>query len=255
MLFDSHAHLNSHRFARDIDEVWSRARAAGVGAALVVGYDVESSKRAVEIANRLSGLRAAVGIHPHDSIETTLESIAELRELATDPMVAAIGETGLDLHRNLQSQAVQERSFRAHLELASECGLPVVVHIRNAFAEVQRIMRGYEGPGVIHCYTGGPSELAGFVEMGLHISFAGVLTYASGSGVREALRLVPAERLLIETDCPYLSPEPWRRGRNEPSYLVKTAEAAARTRGVTVAELAGTTFRNAAKLLKLELAS
>lgn len=223
-----------------------------MGAALVVGYDIESSRRAIQIARRHPGLRAAVGIHPHDSIDTTPSSLAQLRELAADPMVAAVGETGLDLYRNLQAQAVQERSFQAHLELASESGLPVVVHIRNAFAEVRRIMRGYEGPGVIHCYTGGPSELAGFVEMGLHISFAGVITYRSGSGVREALRLVPAERLLIETDCPYLSPEPWRKGRNEPAYLLKTAEAAARTRGVTVEELARTTFWNAATLLKLE---
>ena len=248
--FDSHVHLNSPRFGRDANQVWERAKKAGVGAAVVVGYDLASSRRAIELARDNNGLFAAVGIHPHSSDESTAEAMTELARLAEDPSVVAIGETGLDFYRNLQTSAVQERSFKSHLRLAAECGMPAIVHVRDAFGEALRCLRDYEGEGVIHCYTGGPSELAGFLERGLHISFSGVVTYASEQAVRDAARMVPAERVLVETDCPYLAPAPKRRKRNEPAYLVQVVERMAEIRDMPMAEIARLTYRNAERLFR-----
>ncbi len=251
-VFDSHVHLNSPRFSRDAEQVWRRANAAGVTAAVVVGYDLPSSRRAIELAENCHGLVAAVGIHPHSSDETTEDALTELSRLAQNPAVVAIGETGLDFYRNLQPQAVQERSFRLHLELASDSGLPVIVHVRDAFCEAARGLRDYQGEGVIHCYTGGPSELAGFLERGLHISFSGVITYKSGQQVREAAKIVPADRILVETDCPYLSPGPERPKRNEPAYVVRVVERMAEVRGETIYQTASKTYRNASRLFRLD---
>ena len=251
-VFDSHVHLNSPRFSRDAEHVWRRANAAGVTAAVVVGYDLPSSRRAIEIADNSHGLFAAVGIHPHSSDETTEDALTELSRLAQNPAVVAIGETGLDFYRNLQPRAVQERSFRTHLELASDTALPVIVHVRDAFCEAAQGLRDYQGEGVIHCYTGGPSELAGFLERGLHISFSGVITYKSGQQVREAAKIVPADRILVETDCPYLSPGPERRKRNEPAYVVQVVERMAEVRGETTDRIASLTYRNASRLFRLD---
>ena len=249
-VFDSHVHLNSPQFSRDVEQVWERANAAGVSAAVVVGYDLPSSRRAIELAANCEGLFAAVGIHPHSSDETTDDAITELSRLTQNPAVVAIGETGLDFYRNLQPPAVQERSFRSHLHLAANTGLPVIVHVRDAFCEAARCLRDYQGEGVIHCYTGGPSELAGFLERGLHISFSGVITYGSGQKVREAAKIVPADRILVETDCPYLSPAPERRRRNEPAYVVRVVERMAQLRGETIDEIARLTYRNASQLFR-----
>lgn len=251
-VFDSHVHLNSPRFSGDAEQVWRRANRAGVTAAVVVGYDLPSSRRAIELAANCQGLFAAVGIHPHSSDETDEDAIAELSLLAQNPAVVAIGETGLDFYRNLQSRAVQQRSFQSHLQLAADTGLPVIVHVRDAFCEAARRLRDYQGAGVIHCYTGGPSELAGFLERGLHISFSGVITYGSGQQVREAARIVPADRILVETDCPYLSPAPDRRKRNEPACVVQVVERMAQVRGETTEQIAHLTYRNAARLFRLD---
>ncbi|MDP7640694.1 MAG: TatD family hydrolase, partial [Candidatus Hydrogenedentes bacterium] len=234
LAFDSHVHLNSPRFNRDAEQVWERAIGAGVGAAVVVGYDIASSRRAIELSRDNKGLFAAVGIHPHSSDESTTDAMAELALLAEDPAVVAIGETGLDSYRNIQSGAVQKSSFKSHLRLAADSGLPVIVHVRDAFDDALQCLRDYEGVGVIHCYTGGPSELAGFLERGLYISFSGVITYASEQMVREAAKIVPADRLLVETDCPYLAPAPDRRKRNEPAYLVQVLERMAQIRDESI---------------------
>ena len=252
LAFDSHVHLNSPRFDGDAAKVWERAIGAGVRVAVVVGFDLTSSRRAIELAREHEGLFAAVGIHPHSSDESTAEAMAELARLAEDPAVVAIGETGLDFYRRFQSDAVQEDSFKSHLQLAASCGLPVIVHVRDAFDDALRCLRDYQGAGVIHCYTGGPSELAGFLERGLHISFSGVITYASEQKVREAAKIVPADRILVETDCPYLAPAPDRRIRNEPAHLIQVLERTALVRDESIGEIARQTYRNASALFGLE---
>ena len=255
MLFDSHAHLNSRRFLGEEGEAWSRAVRADVTRAVIVGYDIESSVRAIELAEQHSGLFAAVGIHPHSSNETNARSMEKLERLATNPKVVAIGETGLDYYRNLQTVATQQASLISHLSLASKLGLPAIIHTREAFGDVLQCLEEFEGGGVLHCYTGGPSELGGFLERGLHISFSGVITYRSGSAVREALRMVPQDRLLIETDSPYLAPDPDRSKRNEPANLVRIAECAAGILGESFEVLAQRTARNAANLFGVEPAT
>ena len=249
--FDSHVHLNSPRFSQDVDQVWGRAKEVGVRAAVVVGYDLLSSRRAIELARQTTGLFAAVGIHPHSSDESTKEAMGELARLAEDPVVVAIGETGLDFYRGLQSSDTQGRSFEAHLRLAFDCGLPAIIHIRDAFAEALQCLQHYRGPGVIHCYTGGPSQLAGFLERGLYISFSGVVTYASGQMVRQAAKVVPIEQILVETDCPYLSPMPSRAKRNEPSRLIQVVDQIAQIRGQTRHDIGQLTYANAARLFQV----
>lgn len=252
MFFDSHTHLNDERFEEDVVEVWQRAREGGVSRALVLGFSLEASRRAVELAGRLEGLYAAVGIHPHSAEAADAAAMRQIAELAAEPAVVAIGETGLDFSRGAERQAVQEAAFGAHLDLATERDLPVIVHVRDAFDATLAVLQDYPGRGIIHCYTGDVEQLAGFLRLDLYISFAGVITYPSGSQTGEALKIVPGDRLLIETDSPHLAPQSRRGKRNEPVNLVETAARAAELRGTDLEDLAATTERNAARLFGLD---
>jgi len=219
---------------------------------VVVGYDLASSRRAVALAEAHDRLFAAVGIHPHSADKTSPEALRELKELAGRARVVAIGETGLDFHRNLAPRQAQLRSFDCHLELAEAVGRPIIVHIRNAFGEAADALSGYRGPGVVHCYTGGPEQLPPFVEKGLYVSFSAVITYRTGSQVRRALAEAPADRVLVETDCPYLPPDSRRGRRNEPAFLIEAAQTAAEIRGLPFEELARLTTANASNLFGIE---
>ncbi len=252
LFFDSHSHLNSDEFMDDLDTVWERAREAGVERTLVAGYDLESSRRAFELSGRYPGMYAAVGIHPHDADQAGAGAIRELAGLAREAGVVAIGETGLDFNRGRDTQPTQEAAFRAHLELAEATGLPVVIHVRDAFPEVRACLEGYGGAGVLHCYTGDEAQLDGFLPLGLYISFAGVITYRSGIAVGETVKIVPGDRLMIETDSPYLAPQSRRGKRNEPVNLVETATKVAELRGLDLADLAATTSQNACRLFGIE---
>ncbi len=252
MFFDSHTHLNDERFEDDVEVVWQRAREAGVSRALVLGFSLETSLRAVELAGRLEGLYAAVGIHPHSAEAADASAMGEIARLAEGPEVVAIGETGLDFSRGAERQAVQEAAFAAHLDLAVASDLPVIVHVRDAFDATLAALQDYSGRGIIHCYTGDAEQLAGFLRLDLYISFAGVITYSSGSQVGEALKIVPGDRLLIETDSPHLAPQSRRGKRNEPVNLVETATRAAELRGVELEGIAAATDRNAAPLFGLD---
>ncbi|MCI0341913.1 MAG: TatD family hydrolase [Planctomycetales bacterium] len=250
MLTDTHCHLFFRDFAADLPAVMARARAAGVSAFVCVGTDVGTSRECVAIAAREPDVWAAVGIHPHDAAAATPEALAAIRDLATAPRVVAIGEIGLDYFRNLSPQDAQDRSFRAQLGIAAERSLPVLLHCRDAHEDLLRVLREEGGPrrGIAHCYSGGPERVEGYLGAGLHISFAGPVTFKNAEAQRAAARLVPADRLLLETDCPFLTPHPHRGQRNEPAYIRLTAEAVAAARGATFDEVASRTTANARAL-------
>ncbi|WP_027717136.1 TatD family hydrolase [Desulfovirgula thermocuniculi] len=253
-LIDSHAHLNDRRFEADREEVLARAREAGLAAVVNVGFDLPSSAACLELAGAHPFLYAAVGVHPHDAGEVPPDYLERLRELARKPKVVALGEMGLDYYRNLSPRAVQEKVFREQLALARELDLPVIIHDREAHAAVLGILRkdglGRRG-GVMHCFSGDWELARECLELGLYISLAGPVTYPNAQKTREVAARVPLERLLIETDCPYLPPQPWRGRRNEPAFLRCVVEEIAALRGLAADEVAAATAENSRLLFGL----
>jgi TatD DNase family protein len=255
-LIDSHGHVDGTEFDADRDAVLARARAAGVERFVVIGTgdSLERIGRAVALAEREPDVFAAVGVHPHDAARIEPGWWPALEELALRPRVVAVGETGLDYHYDHAPRAAQQAAFRAHVALARRVGKPVVCHVRDAHADTVRILDeegAAEVGGVIHCFTGGPDDARAYVALGLHVSFSGIVTFKSADAIRAALAEVPLDRILIETDCPYLAPVPLRGRRNEPAFLVHTAEAVARAAGVTPARLAAATVVNTSRLFRL----
>jgi TatD DNase family protein len=248
-VIDAHAHLTDRRFAADIVDVLERARKAGVDRILTAAEDVASSEEGLALAAWQSDIRVAVGVHPHRADSWNAATLARLRDLAGDSRVVAIGEIGMDFSGRSSPPLVQEAAFRGQLALASILKLPVVIHVRDAGERV-RVILG-EGPavrGMIHCYSEGPEELPAWLELGLHISFAGTITYPGSEAQRAAAGRVPADRLLAETDAPYLAPQNARGRRNEPLYVAATHAALARERGAEIGDLAGQIARNAREL-------
>jgi TatD DNase family protein len=248
-VIDAHAHLTDRRFASDLTEVLERARKAGIERVLSAAEDVVSSEEALALAERHDDVRVAVGIHPHRAATWNVHALSRLTELARDQRVVAIGEIGMDFSGRSAPPPVQEAAFRGQLALASLLGLPVVIHVRDAGERVRAILG--EGPGVrgmVHCYSEGPEELAAWHGLGLHISFAGTLTYPGSERLRAAAARVPADRLLAETDAPYLAPQNARGRRNEPLYVAATHAALARERGADIGDLATQIGRNAKSL-------
>ena len=251
-LVDTHAHLNDRRFARDVDAAVRRAQAAGVVGMVVVGYDLPSSRTAVRLANQYDAVRAAVGIHPHHAKEASPAAMAEIERLAGDDRVVAIGECGLDFYRDLSPRPAQLAAFEVHLDLASRLGLPVVVHCRDAMAETLGTLEGNcpSGGGVMHCFDGTADDVQRVVALPFYVSAAGPLTFRRDGPLAAAIAAVPPDRLVIETDCPWLSPLGHRGERNEPAYVRLVAEAAAAVCGAELPELARRTSQNAARLFR-----
>lgn len=248
-MIDAHAHLTDARFAADVADVLARARKAGIDRVLTAAEDVASSEEALALARRHSDLRVAVGIHPHRAAQWNVEALSALTELARDPGVVAVGEIGMDFSGRSAPADVQEAAFRGQLALASLLGLPVVIHVRDSGEKVRAILaEGVSPPGMIHCYSEGPDELAAWLDLGLHISFAGTLTYPGTDALKDAAALVPADRLLAETDAPYLAPQNARGRRNEPLYVAATHAALAHVRGADIGDLAGQIAQNARDL-------
>ena len=248
-MIDAHAHLTDRRFAADVAEVLERARKAGIERVLTAGEDVASSEEALTLAAHHGDLRVAVGVHPHRADSWGPDALDRLMELARDPRVVAIGEIGMDFSGRSASPDAQEAAFRAQLGLAALLDLPVVIHVRDAGDRVRAILgEGVQVRGMIHCYSEGPQELPRWLELGLHVSFAGTLTYAGSDRLRAAAALVPADRLLAETDAPYLAPQNARGRRNEPLYVAATHAALARERGAEIGDLAAEIAQNARKL-------
>jgi TatD DNase family protein len=219
-VIDSHAHLQDSQFAEDIDQVIERALQGGLEMIICVGYDLESSRAAVELARCHQEIRAVVGIHPHDATTINDRVLAEIWDLASDPKVVAIGEMGLDYYRNLSPVEIQQQGFRAQVNLAKKLGKPIVIHDRDAHDDVLSIIKqekaGSNG-GVMHCYSGHWPMAVDLMKQGFMVSFAGPLTFNNAKKTVEVAARIPLDRILVETDCPYLTPEPHRGKRNEPS--------------------------------------
>jgi TatD DNase family protein len=258
-LIDSHAHVDGAEFDGDRDEVLARARAAGVRRIITVGTgpSLERIARAPALAAREPDVFATVGVHPHDAARLEPSWWPELERLARLPRVVAVGETGLDYHYDHSPRDVQKQAFRAHVGLARRVGKPVVCHVRDAHADTVAILAdegAAEIGGVIHCFTGAPDDARAYVAAGFHVSFSGIFTFKTAEAIRAAAREVPLDRILVETDCPYLAPVPLRGKRNEPAFLTHTAAAVAREKGVSPEELAAATTANTSRLFRLDAA-
>ena len=256
-LLDSHAHLDLDDYAADLPAVAERARAAGVERIVCIGLWREpgSFGTALELAaSRPELFSATAGVHPHECARVPEEDWAVLARLARDPRIVGIGETGLDFHYDHSPRPVQIESFRRSLALAREAGKPVVVHVREADEACAAALAAEGVPpagGVIHCFTGDAGAARRYLDLGLHLSVAGVITFRTAEALREAVRVVPRDRLLVETDCPFLAPVPWRGKRNEPAWVRATAEKVAEVWGATLEVVGEITTANARRLFRL----
>jgi TatD DNase family protein len=247
-LVDSHCHLDFPDFSRDIDAVVARARAAGVTHIVTISTLVKRHVEVLAIAERFPPVYCSIGTHPHHAQEELDIPVAELIRRTRHPKVVAIGEAGLDYHYQLSTRDAQEQGLRNHIAAARATGLPLVIHSREADADMAAILTEETGKGafsaVLHCYTGGRDLAQQAVALGLFISFTGVLTFKKSDDLRAIAKALPADRILVETDSPYLAPGPYRGKRNEPAYVVETAQVLAETRGVSLAQIAMETSDN-----------
>ena len=251
-LIDTHCHLTFEPLAGDVENVIARSIAAGVTGWITIGTDMQHNQKAIELANRYENLYVAVGIHPHDAKDVTTQTITELKKLAQDLKVVAIGETGLDFHHNFSDRTSQQRIFVEQLKIAQGLNLPVVIHCREAFDETIKTLEQF-GTGlpssrkgsltggmayaikkvVFHCFSGSVEQAKVVLARGWYISLTGVVTFKNANKTREMAKLVPVERLMIETDCPYMSPEPMRKQKvNEPALMIHTARCIAEAKNM-----------------------
>ena len=255
-LTDTHCHLGDARLRGDIEGILARAGMAGVDTIVSVGAigTIETDRLTVEIAEGNAGVYAVIGVHPHDAKDCDAARMAQLRGLAESARVVAVGESGLDFHYMHSPRATQETALRRHLELAGELDKPIVIHCRAAEARLVEIVREAGMPprgGVIHCFSSDANAAREFLTLGFYISFAGIVTFKNAAAVREAARIIPDDRVMVETDAPYLAPEPYRGRRNEPAYVARTLEALARVREAEPAALAAQVVANAARLFAI----
>jgi TatD DNase family protein len=249
-LTDTHVHLDM--FGGEAELVLTRARAAGVRRFITVAVDPDSAARALEIARAQPDVRASAGVHPHEAAAVDAAVMAELKKTAADPLVVAIGETGLDYYRMKAPAEQQMAAFRRHLELAAELDLPLILHCRDAYDDMISILsENPETKKVVHCFSGTPAQTRTLLKLGCFISFAGTVTFPNAGGLREAAAEVPLERLLVETDAPYLAPQPVRGRRCEPAHAGFTAQTLAQVKGVEYEKLVKATSANADKLFSL----
>ena len=251
-LTDSHCHLDDSRFDADRAAVVGMARAAGVSTMLAIGTGggPPDLACAVRLADEYPGVYATLGVHPHHAAAAEPGTFGRMRELFAHPKVVAIGEIGLDYHYDFAPRSTQRRVFESQLSLAADARLPVSIHTREAWADTLDVLRAHPLPsgGVFHCFTGGPREAEQALAIGFHLSFAGILTFPNAHALREAAALTPLDRLLVETDAPYLAPVPYRGKRNEPSFLTATARCLALAKGASEAEIAAITTKNFERL-------
>lgn len=249
MLVDSHCHLDYLEKDGDLEEVVARARRAGVGRMVTICTKLSEFERVKAIAARFDDVSCSVGVHPHEAGAEGVEGPEKLIELAEDPLVVGIGETGLDYFYEHSPRAAQAVSFRAHIQAARSTGLPLIVHARDADDDTVALLReeheqGGPFPGVIHCFTAGPELARAALDLGLYISLAGIVTFKKADDLRQTVSEVPLDRLLVETDSPYLAPMPNRGKRNEPSFVVHTAAKLAEIKSVSAEQLASATSEN-----------
>jgi len=253
-MIDSHAHLTLPHFDNDRNMVIQRALDAGLTHIITVGIDREDCEKALNLAQHHEIISVSVGIHPHDTRSVNKGTYGELKDFAKQERVVAIGEIGLDFYRNLSPQETQVRCFREQLQLAREVALPVIIHDREAHREIVAILQEEKAEaigGVIHCFSGDWSMAKTCIDMGFYISIPGTVTFKASGAYQDLVRDIPLDRMLIETDCPFLTPHPFRGKRNEPAHVRFVAEAIARIKGKDLAEIVKLTTRNAQELFKL----
>lgn len=258
-MIDSHCHVDDDAFAADRASVVARAHAAGVTHLLAIGSgdgppDLEAG---IRLAEQFPGFSATVGVHPHKASAVTAETFSRLPALCRHPKIVGFGEIGLDYHYDFAPRDVQQDVFVRQMAIAREATLPIIIHSRDAWDDCFRLIEAHWDPslgGIFHCFSGGPDEMRRCVSLGFSLGFGGVLTYPKATDVHEAARQAPADRLLLETDCPYLAPVPFRGKRNEPAHLVHTAARLAELRGVPVTEIDSLTTANFARLFPRALA-
>jgi len=251
MLVDTHAHLDNEAFAADLPAVLQRARDAGVGRIVTIGTDLDSSRRALALAEANADVWFAAGIHPHDADKPADQ--AALRDLAGHPRAVAVGETGLDTVKNYSSLPNQKELFVKHLEVALDADKPITIHCREAHAELYPILRAHAPiRGVIHCFSGAWEDAERYLGLNFYLSIAGPVTYPSAKDLRETIQRIPLDRLLIETDCPFLPPQKFRGQRNEPAYVRFAAESIAAVHQVPLEGVLEATSRNARNLFGFE---
>jgi TatD DNase family protein len=257
-LIDTHCHIQTAEFAADVDEVLTRADTAGVTTLIVVGGagELSTNDDALTLAEKHLNLYATVGMHPHDAKDVSEEDMTGLKELTRHDRVVAVGETGLDFYYDHSPRHVQINMFGRFIALALETQLPIVVHNRDSDREVADMIRVHgQGDlrGVIHCFTGDHDAAREFLDLGFYLSFSGILTFKNATTLREVAKWVPLDRILVETDSPYLAPVPHRGRRNEPAYVRFVAETLAQVKGLPVEDIAGATSRNAAALFGIDV--
>lgn len=254
VLFDTHAHLDDEAYNEDRDETIRRARQAGIALIVNIGFDLKSSRDAIDLADRYDLIYAAVGFHPHDAAEAGPGYLEELEKMARHPKVVAIGEIGLDYYRDLSPRPVQQKVFMEQMALAKKLQKPIVIHDREAHGDLMDILRKEKlGPagGVMHCYSGSWEMARECLSMGFYLSIAGPVTYPNAAKLKDVAARVPQDRLLIETDAPYLTPVPYRGRRNEPAHILYTAAEIARLRGMETEDLARMCAENGRKLFRI----
>ena len=248
MLVDSHCHLDFSDFASELDAVVDRARGAGIGRIVTISTRVKRHDQVLSIARRYDDIFCSIGTHPHNAKDELDITTSDLVSRSRDPKVVAIGEAGLDYHYDKSPRDAQEQGFRAHIAAARETGLPLVIHSRDADEDMARILEEESGkgafPAVLHCFTGGRDLAMRAIALGHYVSFTGILTFKNSQALRDIAAELPADRILVETDAPYLAPGPHRGRRNEPAYVTETAKVLAETRGVSQAEIANQTTDN-----------
>ncbi|SET23318.1 TatD DNase family protein [Natronincola peptidivorans] len=255
MLFDSHAHLDDSRFDKDRDEILKRAKENGVEFILNPGADLNTSIKAVNLAEKYSMMYAAVGVHPHDVKDMDEDTVTIIKSFTNKEKVVAIGEIGLDFHYDHSPREDQRKWFRRQIQLAQEVKLPIIVHDREAHGEVFDILEEYKAGElgcVMHCYSGSVELAKEYIKRGIYISLAGPITFKNAKKTYEVAKEIPLEWLLIETDCPYLAPVPYRGKRNEPAYVRHVAETIAEAKGISFEKVAQQTKENTKKLFHIQ---
>ena len=248
--FDSHSHYNDEKFDEDREKILHEIYEAGITKIIVAGYDIESSKKAIDLSNKYDFIYAICGISPNDILKTEneiIKQIKEIEDIAKADKVVGIGEIGLDYHYDFSDRDTQMRFFRAQMDVAAEAGLPVIIHDREAHGDVFDVIHAYRGRvrGIIHSCSASAEQVREYVKMGWYISFSGVITFKNAAGILDSVRATPRDRILVETDCPYLSPVPMRGKLNHSGYLHYTAEKAAELLGMDYAEFCETEMANA----------
>lgn len=254
MLIDSHVHLDDERFDGDRDILIKSLKSNGIELVINIGADMKSSIDSIELAKRYDNIYAAIGVHPHSASEMTEKTLDELRDMAKEDKVIAIGEIGLDYYYDNSPRDIQRKWFREQLELAKELDLPVIIHSRDATKETYDIIKeAKDGTlrGVIHCFSGSVEVAMEYIKLGFYISIGGTVTFKNSRVVREVAEAVPLDKFLVETDCPYLTPEPYRGKRNEPMFVKYAAEKIAEIRGISFEELSKATNKNTKELFRI----